>query len=133
MDLYTDWWCSKNPWWYGAYAYYCQWLDISGSGFRNSTTNNRMELMGIYCWLLAVLESWYIWPLTVYSDSQYAINTAQWKWKAKMNRELVNSIMRLIDDMAYNTITFEWVKWHSGNTWNEIVDEMCTHTMNQLA
>lgn len=134
MFLYTDWGCLKNGKdWKWAY-WYAVIKDNSLIDFwywiNSSTTNNRMELMAIYRWLLHILESWYIGPIIIRSDSQYCIAVCSGEQKAAQNRELVGAIKDLIFDMPYHDISREWVKGHADDTWNNYVDAMCTKALS---
>lgn len=95
---------------------------------RIGTSNNRMELLAIISavnWIPANSS------VTIYSDSQYAINVLSGKWKAKTNTDLV----RLYDTVAsrLSEIRFEWVKGHSGIEWNEYVDELASSETLRIA
>lgn len=75
-------------------------------------------------------------PLTIETDSQYAINCATtwihgWKkngWKNSKKEPVKNaSIIRAIDQELTKRpgkVTFVWVKGHAGNAGNEKVDEL---------
>lgn len=130
MYIYTDWWCiSPNS--KGSYAYVItsnEAMIDCWYWFSSSTTNNRMELMAIYRWLLHVMESGYTGPIKVISDSQYAIGVASWRMKAKLNTDLVRSIRSILSN---NDISRERVKWHSWNMRNEFVDDLCTKLINE--
>lgn len=88
------------------------------------TTNNRMEMLAIISAVCSVPEGS---DLTVYSDSKYAINVFSGIWKPKKNRDLI---------IKYNervkTVCFRWVKGHNGDKYNEMVDSMCTNSMNDI-
>lgn len=76
-------------------------------------------------------------PLHVLADSTYAINTCV-KWRSGWKRRgWVNStgkpvanleIVRELDaHLTGRTVTFEWVKGHSGVPMNERADALCGH------
>ena len=86
------------------------------SGGDIMTTNNRMELS-------AVIEALEFFPdkkkYIIYTDSQYVINCTKGKWSRKKNIDLWKKYERISD--ACN-IEWIWVKGHSGNKYNEMVD-----------
>ncbi len=98
-------------------------------GFK-STTNNRMELMGV----LETLK-YFNTPtnLHIYSDSQYVVssinNNHVYKWfenndLTKKNLDLWFEIVNLLE---IHNVTFEWVKGHNKNKWNELADLYAQH------
>lgn len=118
----TDGGCDPNPG-LGAWAV----VGEDGSGFtgaEDATTNNEMELTAI---LVAVEE--FDEPLTVKSDSQYAINVATGKWKARANTELVDQIKEAIE--AHGDVEFTWVKGHADDTLNIAADRLCTESIRE--
>ena len=126
--VYTDGACSQNPG-PGGWA----WAVPRGryaSGARPRTTNQRMELM-------AVLEAAKALdgPLEVVSDSTYVINCFRDRWwEGWLQRDWTNSqkgpvVNRdlwepLIEIVRQRGITFRWVKGHSGDPMNELVDQL---------
>jgi ribonuclease HI len=107
------------------------------------TTNNRMELRGIIHALKALelnYETLKVFTnVVLITDSQYCINGSNtWRhnwqknnWKVKgqsiKNPDLWKELSSLLDSVLnkYN-FEFRWVKGHSGNKYNEMVDEL-TH------
>jgi len=59
-------------------------------------------------------------PITIYSDSLYALNSIKGKWNGKKNLDLINSIKSLLG--MFDDITLIWVKGHAGNKYNERAD-----------
>jgi ribonuclease HI len=121
FTIYTDGSCIKNPNGPGGWA--CYIIDGYGmefilSGGEKSTTNNRMELR-------AVIESLKFLKdkdsCKIYSDSMLTINCASGKWKRKANLDMWDEYNIASTNKC---ITFEWVKGHSGNKYNEIVDKL---------
>lgn len=95
---------------------------------RIGTSNNRMEMLAIISAVNKIPEKR---SVTIYSDSQYAINVLSGRWKAKKNTDLV----RLYDTVAsrLKEIRFEWVKGHSGLEWNEYVDKLASSETARIA
>ncbi len=133
VTIYTDGACSGNPGpgGFGAILMYGEHKKELSQGFA-STTNNRMELLGVIT-ALEALKS----PCTVdlYSDSKYVIDAIQkgWavKWRSKgwmrtksepaKNPDLWE---RLLDLLEVHEVTFHWVKGHAQNEWNNRCDEL---------
>ena len=131
--VYTDGACSGNPG-PGGWA----WAVPRGryaSGARARTTNQRMEIM-------AVLEAAKALdgPLEVVSDSTYVINCfrdrwwegwLQKNWTNSQKRPVVNRDLwePLIEVVRQRGITFRWVKGHSGDPMNELVDQLAREAL----
>ena len=130
--LYTDGASRGNP---GPGGYGC--ILISGQhrkelskGYR-LTTNNRMELLAVIAGLEAIKKNEL--PITVFSDSQYVVNTVEKGWLntwmrtdfkgGKKNKDLWSHYYML--SKKFN-IRFEWVKGHSTNPYNNRCDELAT-------
>lgn len=87
-------------------------------------TNNRMEMK-------AAMNAVYCCPdgsnIHIFSDSQYAIGALRLdkpvKPKAK-NMDLIKAWRKMADDKKVS-VTFDWVRGHSGNRWNEVCDALC--------
>lgn len=130
--LYTDGASRGNP---GPGGYGCILLfgkhrkELS-QGYR-LTTNNRMELLAVIAGLEAIKKSEY--PVTVYSDSQYIVNSVEKGWLknwiktdfrgGKKNRDLWTRYHQLSKSM---TIRFVWVKGHADNPYNNRCDVLAT-------
>ncbi len=101
------------------------------SGAADHTTNQRMEINAAYQAVLA-LEG----PLEVVSDSTYVVNCFRdgwWKgwhkrgWKNSQkkpvaNRDLWEPFIDLVNERG--DVKFRWVKGHSGDPMNDLVDEL---------
>lgn len=70
-------------------------------------------------------------PIVLYSDSSYCINTMSSWWyswvkkgslDSKQNIDLWYEIMDLVAE--FSNIRFEWVRGHNGDIHNELVDEL---------
>ena len=103
--------------------------ELSG-GYR-LTTNNRMELMAVIAGLEAIKKNEL--PVTVYSDSQYVVNSVEKGWLktwiktdfkgGKKNKDLWKHYYELAKKF---TIKFVWVKGHANNPYNNRCDELAT-------
>lgn len=100
-------------------------LDESGDevgrfskSFRN-TTNNRMELLSVILGLEAIIVPS---EVTIISDSQWVIGCASKGWKRKKNLDLWKRYEKVKKN--HLSITFEWIKGHNGNEFNEECDKM---------
>jgi ribonuclease HI len=130
--IYTDGAARGNPGpgGYGIVMMYGDHKKEMAGGYR-LTTNNRMELLAVIT-ALETLKKNDI-PVTVYSDSQYVINSVQKGWLntwvatnfkgGKKNKDLwlrYHSIAKRIN------VSFVWVKGHASNRWNNRCDELAT-------
>ena len=87
-------------------------------------TNNRAELKAIIAAIHHLPDDAH--RVKVISDSQYALYTLSGKWSRNANTDLFdafdNVVLRRRADIE---ITYEWVKGHNGNRFNEMCDAMC--------
>ena len=128
--VYTDGACSGNPG-PGGWA----WAVPGGawaSGAEPHTTNQRMEVTATLEALRAIDG-----PVRVVSDSTYVVNCFRDRWwagwlrrgwknssgKPVANRDLWEPLIELVRARG-DEVSFEWVKGHSGDEWNDIVDEL---------
>jgi ribonuclease HI len=133
--VYTDGSCLGNPG-PGGWA----WAVPGGrseSGGEALTTNQRMEITAALRALLALGGEETGPPIRVVSDSSYVVRCFRDRWwegwfrrgwknsggKPVANRDLWEPLLRLVLD-SEREITFSWVKGHSGDRWNDFVDEM---------
>lgn len=127
--VYTDGACSGNPG-PGGWA----WAAPGGrwaSGAEKHTTNQRMEITAVLR-ALQEIEG----PVEVVSDSTYVINCFRDRWwegwlkrnwvnsqkKPVANRDLWEPLIELVN--ARKDVTFTWVKGHSGDPMNDLVDSL---------
>ena len=132
ISLYTDGSSRGNPGpgGYGAILLFGQHRKELSKGYRR-TTNNRMELLAVIAGLEAIKKKEL--PVTVYSDSQYVVNTVEKGWLktwiktdfkgGKKNKDLWTHYHELAKDF---TIKFVWVKGHANNPLNNRCDELAT-------
>jgi hypothetical protein len=91
------------------------------------TSNNRMELLAIISavnWIPAKSS------LTIYTDSQYAIDVLSGMCGAKKNTDLIRLYNSIVSNLSY--IRFVWVKGHDGYEWNEYVDELASSETEKI-
>lgn len=81
-------------------------------------TNNVAELTAIKIGLQNITNRTF--PITVFSDSMYAVKILTGEWKPKENIDLVNDIKRLIS--YFDDVKIKWVRGHAGNKYNERAD-----------
>jgi len=130
--IHTDGACSGNPGpggWGAVLQYNGTVKDLSGG--ENPTTNNRMELMGAIAALEALKSPC---EVELYTDSTYVRHgimtwLAGWKkngWKTADKKPVKNQDLweRLEAATHRHTITWHWVKGHSGDEFNERADQL---------
>ena len=128
LIIYTDGSCLKNPG--GASGWCCCLIEnqklISPvgedlwilSGGEISSTNNRMELTAVNEALAMCKDGE---ECIIYTDSKLTLNCAKVIWKRKSNLDLWD----IFDICSKNiNIKWEWVKSHSTNDINNLVDQM---------
>jgi len=135
--IYTDGACSGNPGpgGYAAIIILSNNKEIHLSGGEESTTNNRMEMMGLITSLEYIKKEALDSDSTIeyHIDSQYLIKgVTEWMpgWKKKnwksstglvKNRDLWEKIDTLIIGL---NISWNWVKGHNDDTYNELADTL---------
>ena len=141
VTIYTDGACSGNPGpgGYGAVLIY-NGNEKEISGGEKSTTNNKMEMMGVIKALEMLKEKC---DVEVYSDSAYVVNSINNKWvyswkknnwiksdksKAK-NIELWERLLELID---YHNVKFVKVKGHADNEYNNRCDKLAVKARENI-
>jgi ribonuclease HI len=127
--VFTDGACLGNPG-PGGWA----WAEEGGgfaSGHETRTTNQRMEITAAYEAVRA-----HPGPLEVVSDSTYVVNCFRdgwWKgWIARgwmtsakkpvVSRDLWEPLITLVNERG--DVSFRWVKGHSGDPMNDLVDAL---------
>ena len=89
-------------------------------GRERRTTNNRMEMTAVIEGLAAVPQGSRV---TVYSDSQYVVNTMTRSWKRRKNQDLWAWLDR---EAAARQVTWEWIRGHAGHPMNERADRLAS-------
>jgi ribonuclease HI len=128
--IYTDGACSGNPgpggWAWAIAPEGAIW----GAGGEAHTTNQRMEMTAV----LEALRS-NDGQITIVSDSTYVVNCfrdrwwVRWQangWKNSKKEPVANTDLwkPLIDLVQQRQPAFQWVKGHSGDVMNDIVDRL---------
>jgi len=129
LSVWTDGACSGNPG-PGGWA----WATEDGrqdSGGSPLTTNQRMEIQAALEAVRALNG-----PLVVVSDSTYVVNCFRDRWyqgwlargwltsakKPVANRDLWEPLVSIVLDRG--DVSFRWVKGHSGDPMNDLVDQL---------
>ena len=94
-----------------------------GFGGVKKTTNNRMEIQSAME-ALKYLKAEGISEFKIYSDSMYLIGTMTLNWKKKKNVDLWIEMDELVNGL---NITWEHVKGHEGDKYNEHCDMLAVH------
>jgi ribonuclease HI len=92
-----------------------------------TATNNIAELEAIKTALLELKH--YDYPVRVFTDSSYACGVLTLGWKARKNKELINSIKKLIS--KFSNLKLIKVKGHNGFAGNEKADLLATSAIRR--
>lgn len=140
VEIWTDGACKGNP----GVGGWGAWLRAGGHerelfGGEAVTTNNRMELTAVIEALQALKR-----PCTVnlHVDSTYVMKgmstwIAGWKrngWRTGDKKPVKNvDLWQALDEqVARHTITWTWVKGHSGDVGNEKADELANRGVDEV-
>lgn len=133
--VYTDGACSGNPgpggW---AWAVAPEGRPC-GSGGEVRTTNQRMELLAVLEALRSLGAGSEAGPIEVVSDSTYVVHCfrdrwwANWQrngWKNSKKQPVANADLwaPLVELVQAGDVRFRWVKGHSGDRMNDLVDAL---------
>ena len=135
--MFTDGACSGNPGpggWGWAVA---PGGEPAGSGGDPETTNQRMEIFAVLDALrtLSTTADGSPRPIEIVSDSTYVVNCfrdrwyANWRrngWKNSKKQPVANADLwePLIELVEAGDVAFRWVKGHSGDRMNDLVDRL---------
>ena len=138
--IYTDGACRGNPgpggW--GAVLY----IDNKAQCLKGAladTTNNQMELMAP----IKALENLPVNSrVRLFTDSKYVKNGIEswifnWKrkgWKTSAGKPVKNKELWMALDQQVNRhqVQWSWVKGHSGNTGNELADQLACDAIDEM-
>jgi len=133
--VYTDGACSGNPGpggWGWAVA---PDGEPSGSGGDTKTTNQRMEIQAVLEAVRTLSAEYPGRPIQVVSDSTYVVNCfrdrwwVRWEangWRNSQRKPVANDDLwkPLIELVKTHAVSFRWVKGHSGDRLNDLVDQL---------
>lgn len=143
VKIWTDGACSGNPgptgWAYKLEAWESEadkpFATKTGSGYMPDGTNNIGELVAVIEALEALKQPGL--DVTVYSDSKYVIDGITswihgWKqrdWKNSKKKTVSNKDLWIRLDLlvSQHNVSWQWVKGHSGDSNNELVDQLAVN------
>ena len=142
VKIYSDGSAKGNPNGPGGYGTIVKYFNKDGELERteeftkgcDTTTNNRMELLGIITGLFSVESASNV---EVYSDSKYVVNAFNEKWidnwlkngwktstkKPVKNIDLWTLLLKVKEP---HNVSFIWIKGHDGHPENERCDYLAT-------
>ena len=138
LEVWTDGACSGNPG-PGGWAWATR-DGRQGSGGEAVSTNQRMEIRAALEAVRALPG-----PLVVVSDSTYVVNCFRDGWwrgwlargwttsakKPVANRDLWEPLVELVNERG--DVSFRWVKGHSGDAMNDLVDALAVEQSHAVA
>ena len=146
IEVFTDGGCSGNPgpggW---AYILLIDGGKKTGSGGAIHTTNNRMELIAVISALASIksLQNSAEASITLTTDSQYVQKgITQWMegwirrgWKTSGKTPVKNTdLWKLLKELNDNlTVSWRWVRGHSGHIYNEECDGMVAREIVRIS
>ena len=137
--IYTDGSCVKNPGkgGYGFVIIYDNKIIMQGD-YSRKTTNNLMELQAIIAALKRCYKLGIYKDIKVFTDSKYCQNGIEYWIKGWLKNDFKNGkiknqaywrqIVSLQSTMQFKAI---WIRNHSGNYYNEIVDNIAKDCANK--
>ena len=149
LKIFTDGGCSGNPG-PGGWAYVMvldtfqgRTIAAQNKGAEKDTTNNRMELTAVISALRALKAMDLPRKAVVITDSQYVQKGITewirvWKrnsWRTSDKKPVKNQDLWMeLDSLAGEfSITWEWVRGHAGNEYNELCDSMTQEAIADIA
>lgn len=145
--IWTDGACKPNPGNAGGWAIRMEFLKVvdgtrlryettSFGSRRESTTNNRMELVACIEGVSRVKGQ--NRKVQVYSDSQYVVGGAKrlfpfWKRAGWQKPKVNGDLWRLLYDLCSpHDVAFNWIRGHNGDWRNERVDRLAQTSCDRL-
>ena len=140
VEIFTDGACRGNPG-PGGWGVLLRYGDREKRlhGGEQNTTNNRMELTAAIAGLQALKETC---DVDLTTDSQYVRqginewihNWKQKNWKTASKKPVKNiDLWKQLDSLVEkHSITWHWVKGHSGHPENEIADQLANRGIDEL-
>ena len=140
VEIFTDGACRGNPG-PGGWGVLLRFNGVEKilSGAELQTTNNRMEMTAVIEALKALTRPC---EVSITTDSKYVKDgITQWikQWKLRnwqtankkpvKNKELWQTLDELVEK---HTVTWHWVKGHSGHPENEKVDQLANEAIDKL-
>lgn len=150
LDMYTDGACSSktNMGGWGLVVVENDEVIYTEDGYEPYSTNNRMELSAILAALRLIDDiQTPRTEVTIITDSAYCCNAFLQKWYANWlnngwktadkkdvkNQDLWGEAIALyIKNKSIHNLTFEKVKGHSGQKYNEMVDKLAVNKRKEL-
>lgn len=140
IKIYTDGACSGNPGpggWAAVIIYGTK--EIAVSGGEENTTNNRMELLAT---IRGIEEVGGDRDIEIYTDSKYVkdgitVWIHNWKkngWRTANKKPVKNiDLWQQLDRIIYKkAVQWHWIKGHSGDKYNDLVDSMAVEACNKM-
>lgn len=139
--VYTDGACSGNPG-PGGWAWAVAPDGVpAAAGGEVKATNQRMEIQAVLEAVTTLSAEHPGVPIEVVSDSTYVVNCfrdrwwVRWEangWRNSQRKPVANvdlwqplvELVKVIESVKANTVTFRWVKGHSGDRLNDVVDQL---------
>ena len=137
VQIFTDGACKGNPG-PGGWGAILRFQDNEKeiNGYKPLTTNNIMELMAVIESLKAISKPF---EIVITTDSQYVKNGItswihNWKkngWKTAAKKPVKNKELWIELDhlIQKHTVSWKWVKGHSGHIENERADELANEAI----
>jgi ribonuclease HI len=138
--IYTDGACKGNPG-PGGWGAWLRWGAHEKELFGGEplTTNNRMELTAVIEALSALKRNT---PVAIYTDSEYVKNgittwihgwkTRGWRTADKKPVKNVELWQKLDALVAQHTVSWHWVRGHTGDPGNERADQLANRGVDSL-
>jgi ribonuclease HI len=140
LVIYTDGACSGNPGpggWAWAVA---PGGEPHGAGGEAHTTNQRMEIHAVLDALRTHAEladdHGAAMPIEIVSDSTYVVHCFRDRWWTNSQKKPVANVdlwQPLIELVTAGDVSFRWVKGHSGDPMNDLVDRLAVAAVPNTA